>query len=207
MWPSHHLTGTKIGRWLVGERVGTKNGFAYLECVCECGTKRAVVSQSLVNGNSVSCGCWSKEYKRDRYTTHGLKRHPLYYIWQGMKTRCYNTKAFGYKDYGGRGITVCEKWIKDFKAFYDDMSSTYEKGLTIERKDVNKGYSPDNCTWITRSEQGKNKRNTATVETIKGRMTIVEAAKLAGITPLALKHRINRNWPIENLLAPRSHRS
>lgn len=207
MWPSHHLTGTKVGRWTIGLRVGTKNGYAYLECICDCGIIRSVVSQSLVNGSSVSCGCWSIEYKKKRYTTHGLKKHPLYGVWLGIKSRCYNENELAYRSYGARGIIICDEWKNDFQKFYNDMIEDYMPGLTIERKNVNGNYEKSNCCWIARSEQARNRRCSIWVETLQGRMTINEAAKIAGISWPGMYNRVKTNWPIENLLIPRSYRS
>lgn len=207
MWPSHHLTGTKIGRWTVGKRVGTKNGFAYLECTCDCGSIRSVVSQSLVNGSSVSCGCWSIEYKKERYTTHGLKTHPLYSVWLGMKTRCYNSKSYPYRNYGARGIKLSDEWANDFLQFYKDMADGYEPGLTIERINNNGNYEKSNCCWITRNAQTRNRRCSIIIDTLQGKLTVGEAAKIAGISWPAMYVRIKNKWPMENLLIPRSYRS
>lgn len=202
------LSGRRFSRWLVRKRVGSKNGFALWECICDCGSVRSIVSQSLRNKTSLSCGCWEKEYKKALYTTHGLKKHPLYGVWLGMKNRCYNkNKPFPYKDYGGRGIKVCDEWVNNFKQFYDDMIDGYEKGLTLERKDVNGNYEKSNCCWITRSEQAKNRRCSIWIETLQGRLTINEAAKIAGISWPAMYTRVKNGWPKENLLIPRSYRS
>lgn len=91
--------------------------------------------------------------------THGLSKHPLYSVWKDMKKRCYGTKSKYYHNYGGRGITVCEEWKTDFKAFYDwAIKNGHKEGLTIDRKDNDKGYSPNNCRWATRSMQSSNQR-------------------------------------------------
>ena len=93
--------------------------------------------------------------------------HPLYATWYAMNYRCHNPKAYGYKDYGGRGITVCDRWRNDLNAFAEDMGER-PKGLTIDRIDNDKGYSPDNCRWATWKQQGNNKRSSLEVRRRKG---------------------------------------
>src|SRR5690606_10465631 len=93
-------------------------------------------------------------------TTHGLRDHKLYGVWRSMKQRCTQKSHYAYKDYGGRGIKICDEWIDDFKAFYDwSMSNGYEEGLTIDRINNDDGYSPENCRWTTMRVQNTNKRN------------------------------------------------
>lgn len=202
------LSGTRFGRWLVKELIGSKNGYRKYLCICDCGTVKELASGSLRNGSSTSCGCWSKEFKREKYTTHGFARSKdkiernFYQVWQGIRTRCYNPKSFPYKDYGGRGIIMSDEWKNNFENFKNDMYESYIPGLTLERKDVNKNYSKENCIWIPRSEQAKNRRCSIWIETEQGRMTVNEAAKLVGISWLGMYQRVKQNWPKEKLLIP-----
>lgn len=128
-------------------------------CECDCGTIIVVSGKVLRSGNTVSCGC----YKREIVTKHGLYKHKLYRIWIDMKGRCYNKNNKHYKDYGGRGITVCEEW-KDVQLFFEDMLSTYEnhksqyKTTQLDRIDNNKGYYYENCKWSTAVENANNTR-------------------------------------------------
>lgn len=163
------LTGQRFSRWEVielAEPIYNKRGGIEQrwKCRCDCGTERIVLQASLRSGKSKSCGCLSKEVTGGLNRTHGLtnKSNGLYSVWNGMKRRCYCKTSKDYLDYGGRGIRVCKEWLK-FDAFYNwSMENGYEKGLSIERKDVNGDYCPENCCWIPLKDQSKNKRNTMT---------------------------------------------
>lgn len=132
-----------------------KDRASYWLCQCDCGNTTTVREASIKNGHTKSCGCIRSDrmkYSNPR-TTHGLRGHRLNSIWRGMKTRCYNKNSLEYSNYGGRGITVCKEWKDDFKSFYDwAMSHGYKEGLTIDRIDNNGNYEPNNCQWLTKSE-------------------------------------------------------
>lgn len=121
------------------------------------------------------------ESARGRLTKHGMSGTRLHNIWRAMKERCYNERNVAYKTYGGRGITVCQRWRESFEAFVADMASTYQPGLTIERKDVNGNYEPGNCVWATAKEQSENTRRNVYYDTPAGRLMRREAVKLLGI--------------------------
>ena len=137
------LTGQRFGRLTVLERAGTDSRReAVWRCICTCGNEIYVQGHHLRCGNTQSCGC----LRVDTATTHGESRSRLYHIWFGMKTRCYNPNTKDFKNYGGRGITVCPEWLYDFPAFQKwAIANGYRDDLTIDRIDNDKGYSPDNC--------------------------------------------------------------
>lgn len=137
------------------------------ECKCVCGNYTITSSGALVRGSTKSCGCLSREIAASGRRTHGLSKSPLSYRWNDMKARCYNPKSVGYKDYGGRGITVCDEWKNDFKAFYDWAHATYpdieemiSAGFQLDRINVNGNYEPENCRFVTRKENIRNQRQT-----------------------------------------------
>jgi hypothetical protein len=160
MPPLKDLTGMRFGRLVVNSYAGKdKHRESLWLCTCDCGKVVTVISCNLRTGNTTSCGCYGRQRKSEANITHGLTGTRLHRIWRAMNTRCYNENFFAYKYYGGRGITICDEWRKDFKAFHDwAMGHGYSDALTIDRIDNNKGYFPDNCRWVTMAEQNKNKR-------------------------------------------------
>ena len=147
------LTGIRFGRLVANRTVGRKNGRYVWECVCDCGNIVRVEVSKLKNGHTNSCGCLRRDIVLKMSSSHGLCHTRLYRIWCNMKTRCFNKDAHNFSFYGGKGIGICEEWLHDFQAFYDwAMGNGYEDGLTIDRIDSDKDYSPQNCQWITQSQ-------------------------------------------------------
>lgn len=151
------LSGEKFGRWTVQSLDHIKNRSSYWKCVCECGREKVVLGATLKNGTSASCGCGIGDAARKRLTKHGRAHDKLHYIWTGMKQRCGNPSNKMYHYYGGRGITVCDEW-QSFEGFLKDMGDSWAEGLSIDRMDNNKGYCKENCRWIPKSDQAKNRR-------------------------------------------------
>lgn len=153
------LTGKKIGRLEVIEKTDKRNesGSILWKCKCDCGNICYVPTKRLNNENTRSCGCLKRE---TRTTVHGKYKERIHKEWRGMLHRCKNPSASHYENYGGRGITVCEEWkgTGGFINFYNwSMENGYADNLTLDRKDNDKGYSPDNCRWITHMENCHNR--------------------------------------------------
>lgn len=202
------LTGEKFGRLTVickAERpshIITKS--TYWLCKCDCGNETVVLASSLKGGKSKSCGCYNLEKIKQRNTKHGLRNTVLYNSWRAMKERCYNKNFKQYKDYGGRGISVCGEWLNKengFTNFYNwAIANNYKDGLSIDRIDVNGNYDPSNCRWATRKEQNNNARRNHLIEYNGETHTVAEWAEIKNLTKAALYHRLQRGWSIKKAL-------
>ena len=149
------LTGKKFNKFEVIGFDKVKNRRGYWFCKCECGTIKSIETSHINRGSIKTCGCsWS---------SHNLTGTKLYEKWKSIKSRCFNQNHDRYKDYGGRGITVCEEWLNPENFVKWALENGYQEGLTIERVNVNGNYEPNNCIWITSQEQYYNKINTRKV--------------------------------------------
>lgn len=192
----------KFGRLLIIKDIGKVGRKRMVSAICDCGKEGVYVWNSIQQEHTKSCGCLNLELIRKRTTTHGLSKHPLFSVWLCIKFRCYNPNSIGYKDYGGRGIKMCQLWIKDFVPFYNwALANGYEKGLTIEIKNVNGNYEPSNCCWIPQAEQQRNKRTNVRVTIMNETKCLKEWCLLLGIKYKIAHQRLTRDkWSIVQVL-------
>lgn len=156
------LTGRKFGKLTAISISGkSSRGRIMWDCICDCGNETIVSANNLKSSQVISCGC--AYYSSNK--THGMSNTKLYDEWTLMKYRCSYKGSSSYKNYGARGITVCKEWLDDFMNFYNwAMKNGYREGLSLERKDVNGNYCPENCCWIEKKEQANNKTTTIRIE-------------------------------------------
>ena len=203
--PAADLSGQRFGKLVAIERVNQKGERPKWLCKCDCGNEKVVSSCGLLNGRTKSCGCLTSEKNIERSTTHGCTKSRLYRVWIGMKSRCENDKRECYKNYGGRGISVCEGW-KDFSVFREwALSTGYDETAahgvcTLDRIDVNGDYCPENCRWVTMKTQCRNKRGNRFIEFNGDRKTVAEWSEITGMEYNTLLRRINAGWDAERAL-------
>ena len=173
-------------------------------CKCDCGNYTKVAATHLRTGHTVSCGCRAKEQRESlpaQNTTHGyyLGGKPDLFIatYNSMVARCYNPNSPCYRRYGGRGIGVCEEWKNSKVAFHKWCEETYIEGRTLDRIDNNRGYSPDNCRWATKTQQARNRKSNVVYQTSKGIGCQAELSKVWGISEKLVSARIHRGWAPE----------
>ena len=185
------ITGKRFGRLVALRGVYIKYKKTKWWCLCDCGEKKKILLDSLLRGKTTSCGCYRREVVSSNKRTHGFSNNNLYSRWLNMKNRCFNKNNLSYKNYGGRGITLCETWM-DFNNFKDwSLSNGFKEGLTIDRIDNDKDYSPDNCRWVDRKVQVGNRRVTLKT-TINGKEdTLSNHSETYKINYFTLVYRYN----------------
>lgn len=202
------LRGQKFGRLTaISSEMDADGRRCIWTCLCDCGNYTTASTVALTHGYKQSCGCIQKELLVDRNIVHGYSKERLYKVWKGMRGRCNNPNHSSYSRYGGRGVTVCEEWndYTTFRSwayangFRDDVPT---KECTLDRIDVNKGYSPDNCRWVNELVQANNTRVNRML-TYKGTTkTMAEWARITGIDAGVISARIHSlGWDAEKALS------
>lgn len=209
------LTGQRFGRLTVlerGEDYISPKGRKVVRwrCRCDCGNVKDIAASHLRGGDNISCGCFHKERLveagKENGTTHGLSKTRIYHLFQNMKLRCSDEKSESYKNYGGRGIRVCEEWSGKggFEKFYAwALENGYSDELTIDRIDVDGDYSPENCRWTDWNTQYNNTTKSVKLTYNGKTQTAAQWAKELGLDRHTIYGRIKRGYPIEYILGPR----
>lgn len=200
------LTGKKFGRLIVLKRAENKGTKTAWLCKCDCGNEKIVSGDKLKTGNTKSCGCLNKELTIRRSSTHKMTNTRLYRLWLGIKRRCYNKNQPEYKNYGAKGIKMCDEWKNDFISFYnwsyehgfDEKLSRWE--CSIDRIDTLKGYSPQNCRWVDIYKQANNKTNNHLLTFQNSTLTLTQWSKKIKISQSTIRHRLKRGWSVEKTL-------
>lgn len=198
--------GQKFGRLTVvgfERKTGAGRGWNWV-VKCDCGNQKVCDASAVKSGNTRSCGCLHDELcgqraRKYKYKVYENKR--LHGIWVDVKRRCYSPSRPRYKDYGGRGITVCEEWLQSFDNFVEwALANGYDENLTLERKDVNGNYCPENCEWITLRAQCRNKRDTIYVEYRGETYKLIELCKQAKVSYYTVHNRLQSGWSVEDAI-------
>lgn len=197
---ANDLTGKQFGNLTVIKKIGKKNRSNIWLCRCKCGNEVECYQNNLERGTSTSCGCLRSYYAKQNRNCHGESRTILYKKWSSIKSRCYNPNAKGYENYGGRGIKMCGEWLKFWNFREWSYTNGYKDGLTIERKDVDGDYCPENCEWITSLEQQSNKRVNTFIEYGGKKQTAAQWARELGIGKDTITYRVRVGWTAEECL-------
>lgn len=195
------MIGNRYGRLVVIEEAPSQNQRSMVICKCDCGNiTKAITASDLRRGKTNSCGCLRLERIKEANKKHGDGHSRLNVVWTNMKQRCYNPNSTSFKDYGARGIRVCDEWKDDFGAFRDwAINSGYEEHAnrgrcTLERIDVNGNYEPSNCRWATQKEQCNNLRKNLLIE-IDGRtQTLKQWANESGLDEAKIRYRYKHGY-------------
>lgn len=183
--------------------IGKDRRNIYWECRCDCGSVCKNTTAKLQSGERKSCGC-DKTATIRAHTKHGHYNHPLFLTWYNMVARCTKPTHPAYKSYGGRGISVCDRWLTSFDAFVADMGPKPESAPEIDRIDNNGNYCPENCRWATRRQNVSNTRRTVFLSFRGKTMTQTEWAAEIGVAPHTISRRRRLGKPIEEVLAPKA---
>jgi hypothetical protein len=192
------VVGMKFGRWTAINKEPNKGKYICYRFRCECGTESVLTLSSVKSGNSLSCGCYQKELASLRRTSHGKSATPTYAAWNTMRQRCSNPNNGKFKNYGARGITVCDRW-NTFENFLEDMGER-PHGLTLDRINNSLGYFKGNCRWASQQDQQNNRRNNKLVEFDGKTMTVAQWERHLGVAKDFLKRRLLEGFSMERAI-------
>lgn len=191
--------GKRIGRLIItGRDMLIKSGRSYYKCLCICGNTKSIRMDHLVKAETNSCGCIQREAIIKTARRHGMSHTATFWTWTRMKGRCSNKKNSSFRNYGGRGIKVCERWHK-FENFYEDMGDK-PINKSIDRINNNGNYEPSNCRWADNYQQTNNRRFNVVLEFNGEKMTVSNWARHIDINAKSLYNRIHLGWPTERIL-------
>jgi hypothetical protein len=189
------LVGMRFGRLTVTDSAGAKHGVTMWRCECDCGGNKEIRGSRLVQGKTSSCGCLVAETMRSMVIKHGATGTRTYKAWDSMKQRCFNPKSQYFAAYGGRGISVCARWMESFENFFTDMGDPPE-GMSLDRfPDVDGNYEPGNCRWATDAQQSRNRRTSIFVAFNGETKCISEWAECLGMNYSTVRHRLKQVDP------------
>lgn len=196
------LTGKRFGKLTVVSFNSMRGTRSYWNCVCDCGNEKVVSSDHMKNGDIVSCGCIQRLTLPPVNKKHGMSNTRLYTIWSLMKYRCCNSSRREYKRYGGRGIKVCDEWMK-FKSFMEwSIANGYSDDLTLDRIDNDGDYAPSNCRWVSMQVQAFNKSTNRYITHNGQTKTITQWASDSNMPYYVLKKRIDvLHWDFERAIS------
>jgi hypothetical protein len=198
------LTGQRFGRLVAIERVNVNGKLSYWLCKCDCGGESIVYTTSLTKYITQSCGCYQLERASETHYIHGKTGTKVYRKWQHMKERCLNSRDKAYHRYGGRGITVCDRWLGKNGSlnFFNDMGEC-PKGYELERIDNNGNYEPDNCRWASHMEQCRNRRPNIFVSIFGITLCLKDVCNLVGTDYKKVHYKWKKGWPMSwSILGP-----
>ena len=196
------LTGKKFNMLTVQSFAYIKESHAYWNCICDCGKTSVVCGSRLISNRTRSCGCLGPGLSRTRNATqNGASKTRLYRLLYGMRDRCYNKNGKDYKNYGGRGIRICDEWLQNPNTFIQWANDNgYKNGLSIDRINVNGNYEPNNCRWVSAKTQANNRRSNLII-TFEGKtMSAAEWCELKGWNRHVIPERLRKGWSLERAM-------
>lgn len=202
MKQKQNFIGQRFGKLLITDFVDMRNRHSRWAAICDCGNTSVAWGSSLKSGHTNSCGCLRVDVgviNGNKRTTHGMTKTSTYECWKAMRGRCEKTGNIGYKHYGGRGISVCDRW-SSFESFLADMGVA-PIGMSLDRIDVNGNYEPNNCKWSTDSEQCRNKRDNRLVTAFGKTMPMAAWSDVYGVKAAVIRQRLNRSIDAETAVS------